>query len=69
MTTGFPSSKKMKVNEEFILLRNLSKMFRAGQLILRIHPSGKCDFYTEKVYIWDFAAGISLSKKQSLSKF
>ena len=64
LTTGFPSSKEMKVNEEFIsLLKEFKKvrMFGSAALSCAYIASGKCDFYTEKgVYIWDFAAGISL---------
>ena len=64
LTTGFPSSKEMEVKEEFIsLLKEFKKvrMFGSAALSCAYIASGKCDFYTEKgVYIWDFAAGISL---------
>ena len=64
LTTGFPSSKEMEVKEEFIsLLKEFKKvrMFGSAALSCAYIASGKCDLYTEKgVYIWDFAAGISL---------
>ena len=64
LTTGFPSSKEMEVKEEFIsLLKEFKKvrMFGSAALSCSYIASGKCDLYTEKgVYIWDFAAGISL---------
>ena len=75
LTTGFPSSKEMKVNEEFIsLLKEFKKvrMFGSAALSCAYIASGKCDFYTEKgVYIWDFAAGSYLIDEAggSVNKF
>lgn len=64
MTTGIPFSKDIEMTQEYIeFLRPWKKvrMFGSAALSCAYVASGKCDFYHEKgVYLWDFAAGISL---------
>ena len=64
LTTGIPFSKDIEMTQEYIeFLRPWKKvrMFGSAALSCAYVASGKCDFYHEKgVYLWDFAAGISL---------
>ena len=67
LTTGIPFSKDIEMTQEYIeFLRPWKKvrMFGSAALSCAYVASGKCDFYHEKgVYLWDFAAGISLVRE------
>ena len=64
LTTGFPSSESIESTNNF--LGDLTqwkkiRMFGSAALSCAYISSGRCDAYIEKgIYLWDFAAGISL---------
>ena len=67
LTTGIPFSKDIEMTQDYIeFLRPWKKvrMFGSAALSCAYVSSGKCDYYHEKgVFLWDFAAGISLVKE------
>jgi len=67
LTTGFPASETIESQYDFLEdLKGWKKirMFGSAALSCAYVASGKCDYYAEKgVYLWDFAAGISLVKE------
>ena len=64
LTTGFPSSKSIDPDQEFLsFLEEWRKvrMFGSAAISCAYVASGKCDLYSETgVYLWDFAAGLCL---------
>ena len=64
ITTGFPASESIESSMDFLEdLKGWKKvrMFGSAALSCAYVASGKCDYYAEKgVFLWDFAAGISL---------
>ena len=74
LTTGFPSSKSIDPDQEFLsFLEEWRKvrMFGSAAISCAYVASGKCDFYSETgVYLWDFAAGLCLiSEAGGITKY
>ena len=68
LTTRIPFSKDIEMTQDYI--DEFLRLGRNGYLVVPLylvhmyHQRRKCDYYHEKgVFLWDFAAGISLVKE------